>query len=425
MKYISKSRFTLKNKCALFLLLFLTFVPLHAAKKSNYAEMGLALATIPFEIAAQNSDLKNKPKRAAFLHLAADSLSILNKILFLYNNIQAQKEKGDWTLKSRDCAINGILMFYDMVKWERHFKALREIQEQEENALWLNQAVMPDPLPLGDEKIEAELSTALYAWQVVVLPSLKGLTAFALACTQEDATRHAGQRARFVATAAHSLVNLLEEYNLATDSLYQKVLIAALISNTAWLCYELTQYLKPKEKMKKQHGDCAICAGEDIELTELHCGHACCRECMLGHLKVHYEDRGVKPLDAVRCCAHAKCKEVLTREEIEEVIEGDEDAAAILQAYDEACVERKRKRGDLSDDDKKLLAAMGTKQCPQCRTPIQKNEGCNHMTCRCSHEFCWICLRPYPGGCRGNCNFGFGGAPRFQFLAPALAWLFR
>lgn len=34
-----------------------------------------------------------------------------------------------------------------------------------------------------------------------------------------------------------------------------------------------------------------------------------------------------------------------------------------------------------------------TKECPQCTVSIEKNGGCNHMTCRtCRHEFCWICM---------------------------------
>jgi len=32
-----------------------------------------------------------------------------------------------------------------------------------------------------------------------------------------------------------------------------------------------------------------------------------------------------------------------------------------------------------------------TKSCPKCNNPIEKNQGCMHMKCRCGFEFCWLC----------------------------------
>jgi len=32
-----------------------------------------------------------------------------------------------------------------------------------------------------------------------------------------------------------------------------------------------------------------------------------------------------------------------------------------------------------------------TKDCPKCSKPIEKNGGCNHMSCPCGHHFCWVC----------------------------------
>ncbi|TRM70241.1 hypothetical protein BD626DRAFT_544688 [Schizophyllum amplum] len=37
-----------------------------------------------------------------------------------------------------------------------------------------------------------------------------------------------------------------------------------------------------------------------------------------------------------------------------------------------------------------------TKECSKCQSTIEKNGGCNHMTCKkCKWEFCWVCMGPW------------------------------
>ncbi|XP_025093474.1 uncharacterized protein LOC112563582 isoform X2 [Pomacea canaliculata] len=43
-----------------------------------------------------------------------------------------------------------------------------------------------------------------------------------------------------------------------------------------------------------------------------------------------------------------------------------------------------------------LWLVTNSKPCPNCKSPIQKNEGCNHMKCsKCKHDFCWVCLEQW------------------------------
>jgi len=73
-----------------------------------------------------------------------------------------------------------------------------------------------------------------------------------------------------------------------------------------------------------------------------------------------------------------------------------------LQQWKEKMREEINEVEDTSDNTNELAQKMwikaNTKPCPQCNVPIEKNDGCNHMTCTnpsCRHEFCWICRKEW------------------------------
>lgn len=63
-----------------------------------------------------------------------------------------------------------------------------------------------------------------------------------------------------------------------------------------------------------------------------------------------------------------------------------------------SCADFQLSLADESSANAALLQRT-TKRCPICNNAIEKNDGCNHMTCKkpggCGHEFCWLCLASY------------------------------
>lgn len=65
---------------------------------------------------------------------------------------------------------------------------------------------------------------------------------------------------------------------------------------------------------------------------------------------------------------------------------------------DATCAEDRRQRlksGEISKRNEEAFAKYKknnkTLGCPGCGADVQKIEGCNHMTCTCGTEFCWVC----------------------------------
>jgi len=202
-----------------------------------------------------------------------------------------------------------------------------------------------------------------------------------------------------------------------------------------------TESTLPPPEQEQQLPECPICFCEIESAAETwtcgnanHAQHTACTTCLQYHIHSRVEEGMLImscPVD------YATCAYQLTQEEVQKVAL-PEDAAVLAAA---AAALKPKKRGWFSrkskkDQKQKLTKAekkeakkqkppaesiksqlrtwwrkkWKTRQCRKCNARIEKNGGCNHMTCRCGHEICWQCGGDYvqKDGTRGHGGAGGG-----------------
>mmetsp|Transcript_26097 Transcript_26097/g.66256 ORF Transcript_26097/g.66256 Transcript_26097/m.66256 type:complete len:850 (-) Transcript_26097:195-2744(-) len=79
---------------------------------------------------------------------------------------------------------------------------------------------------------------------------------------------------------------------------------------------------------------------------------------------------------------------------VDDHVTADEDSSTlrdIQRAISAAVGAELAKNRNLGEEVKSVTG----KKCPSCRKFIEKNGGCQHMTCHCGTQFCWVCGREW------------------------------
>ncbi|KAI9568708.1 hypothetical protein HD554DRAFT_706395 [Boletus coccyginus] len=189
---------------------------------------------------------------------------------------------------------------------------------------------------------------------------------------------------------------------------------------------------------------CPVCFGEAIVPVSLACGHQWCRACLAGYLTSAVENKmfplrclgneatctqciplglsrkllSVADFNAVvesafwvyvhsrpdefRHCPTPDCTQVYRSAPPNAVLQCPSCliricAACRIEYHDGmTCEER-----DVAEDKlfNEWASNNDVQSCPGCKAPIERSEGCNHMTCtRCQTHICWECLATFPKG---------------------------
>jgi len=124
---------------------------------------------------------------------------------------------------------------------------------------------------------------------------------------------------------------------------------------------------------------CMICSFEkpSKEFDKLRCDHEVCTLCL-----TDMSLDGIRSRDMSRLV----CPKLDCRKPFDPRMDSPQDTK-----------ETKRPNNiEIPKELKDVLQKLGTKSCPNCQMPIEKNGGCQFVKCNnCTKDFCWYCFGPY------------------------------
>ncbi|WCJ41386.1 RING/U-box superfamily protein [Euphorbia peplus] len=222
---------------------------------------------------------------------------------------------------------------------------------------------------------------------------------------------------------------------------------------------------KPVVQSSARELNCGICfeSFSRDKITSTACGHPFCRTCWSGYITTAINDgpgcltlrcpdpscRAAVGQDMISSLASTEDKRKYSRYLLRSYVEDNRktkwcpapgceyavDFAASGGSFDVSCkcaysfcwncTEEAHRPVDCGTVAKWILKnsaesenmnwiLANSKPCPKCKRPIEKNQGCMHMTCTppCKFEFCWLCLGAWTD--HGERTGGFYACNRYE-----------
>jgi len=252
--------------------------------------------------------------------------------------------------------------------------------------------------------------------------------------------------AELLVISASNASNLLYHYQWKTEVLHQRYWDSPeeVMREAGLVCAAPDA---DDEAKLSGEGECLVCCEtvEGDECCALRCRHRFCRDCWSSYLTVKIKEGEVTRIN----CPALNCKYTVPDPVVQKLVDKElyekylrfvtksfvEDNAQITwcpaprcgnaittemvhgrivqchcgfrfcfschhEAHVPASCEQVKLWGKKCSDDSETGHWLGanTKDCPRCGVFVEKNGGCNHMTCRqCGYEWCWLCLKQWKG----------------------------